>query len=116
MCKLIESSGITLEWLKTIRSAVEKKIPDVVFNESKYWAQFKSTETNRNFVQLHPQKGQIRLYTVLDPNTDESLQVRPEKAQSDWKNSFPSFFVVDEGSIDKAIDLIIKSYEEDLQK
>jgi len=63
---LITSSQKTLGWLHKIKTKIENKKPSLQYSESKYWASFKSPETNRNVVYLQPQKSQIRLFTRLD--------------------------------------------------
>ena len=115
MDTLITSSPTTLEWLKKIKFRIEEKISSLIYGESKYWASFKSPETNRNVVYLQPQKTQIRLFTRLDLSFDRFL--KPTPASSGWAEMYPSIFLIrSENSIDKAVELIIASYEEDLRK
>ncbi len=76
MDKLITSSSETLRWL-SIKSKVEGKEPSLQYNETKYWASFKSFDTNRNIVYLQPQKEQIRLFTRLNSSCDDSLWSTP---------------------------------------
>ena len=114
MDKLITSSLTTLEWLKRIKSKINGKIPSLTYCEYKYWASFKNPGTNRNVVYLQPQKTQIRLFTRLDPSFDNVLQSSP--ASRNWKLNYPSiFFIRSENAIEKAVELIISSYEQDLQ-
>ena len=113
MDTLITSSPTTLEWLNSLRSKIEEKIPSLIYGEFKYWASFKSLGTKRNIVYLQPQKSQIRLFTRLDPSFDNFLQSTPSSDK--WRDMFPSIFLVkSENLIDKACDLIISSYKEDL--
>jgi hypothetical protein len=115
MDTLVTSSPTTLEWLSIIKSKIEGKIPSLIYDECKYWASFKSSETKRKIVYLHPQKGQIRLFTILDLSFDNSLQRTP--SSSKWADSFPSIFLIKSGTlINKACDLIMSSYKEDLSK
>jgi hypothetical protein len=111
---LITSSPATKEWLRIIKSNIAAKIPSLIYNEFKYWASFKSAETKRNIVYLHPQKGQIRLFTILDLSFDNSLQRTP--SSSKWADLFPSIFLIKSGTlINKACDLIMSSYQENLR-
>jgi len=115
MDKLITSSPTTLEWLRKIKLRIERKIPSLRYDESKYWASFKNPETNRNVVYLQPQKTQIRLFTRLDPSFDSFLQRTP--SSSGWEKMYPSIFLIrSENLIDKAVELIIASYREDLRR
>ena len=112
MDALITSSSKTIRWLSTIKAKVEEKNPSLKYGESKYWASFKSTKTNRNIVYLHPQKKQIRLFTRLAPSFNSNLQMTP--SSSKWADTCPSMFTIrSEDSINKAIEFIISSYEED---
>ena len=112
MDTLITSSPKTLEWLNRIKTKIEKKVLSLQYAESKYWASFRNPETNRNVVYLQPQKNQIRLFTRLDLSFDSSLQ--PTPASSGWAKMYPAVFLVrSENSIDKAVDLIVSSYEKD---
>ena len=115
MDTLITSSPTTLRWLKKIKSKIEGEAPSLIYAEYKYWASFKSPETNRNVVYLHPQKSQIRLFTRLNLSFNDSLQ--PTPASSRWAKMYPSIFLITtENSVDKAIEMIIASYKEDLRK
>lgn len=115
MNTLITSSPATLRWLNSIKSKIEGKIPSLKYGEKKWWAFFKSLEKNRNVVQLQPQKSQIRLFTKLEISSNSSLE--PAPTSSKWAETYPSiFFIRSEDSIDKAVELIISSYKEDLDK
>ena len=115
MNTLITSSPTTLKWLNNIKSKIERKIPSLKYGERKYWAIFKNPARNRNVVQLQPQKRQIRLFTRLEISFSSSLE--PTPSSSGWAKTYPSvFFIRHKDSIDKAIELIISSYEEDLDK
>lgn len=112
---LITSSPTTLRWLNKIKTKTEGKIPSLIYGEAKYWASFKNPKTNRNAVYLQPQKSQIRLFTRLDLSFDGFLQ--PTPASSGWAEMYPSIFLIrSENSVDKAVDLIVASYKEDLCK
>jgi len=115
MDKLVTCSPITIEWLTIIKSKLGIAIPSLLYGEYKYWASFKNPETNRNVVYLQPQKSQIRLFTALDISFDSSLQ--PTPSSSNWAKLFPSIFLIkSSNSTNKACDLIISSYKEDLRK
>ena len=115
MVTLITSSPTTLGWLNKIKSKIEERNPSLIYGESTYWASFKSPETNRNVVLLQPQISQIRLLTKLELIFDNSLQ--PTPATLGWEETYPSIFLIRaENSIDKAVELIIASYEEDLRR
>ena len=116
MDRLITSSPTTLRWLNKIKVEVEERRSSLIYGDSKYWASFKSPETNRNVVYLQPQKkSQIRLFTRLDLSFDNSLQ--PTPASSGWAEMYPSIFLIrSESAIDKTVELIISSYKEDLHK
>jgi len=111
---LITSSPTTLRWLNKIKIKTEERKPSLIYSESKYWASFKSPETNRNVVYLQPQKTQIRLFTRLDLSDDNGLQ--PTPASSRWAEMYPSTFLIKlEDMIEKAVELIIRSYERDIR-
>lgn len=115
MDRLITSSPTTLRWLSKIKSKIEEKISSLVYDESKYWASFKSPKTNRNIVYLQPQKSQIRLFTRLPLSSDHEL--RPTPASMNWAEMYPSVFLIrSESAIEKAIGLIVSSYEYDLHQ
>lgn len=111
--KLITSSPTTLRWLNKIRFEIEQRHPFLTYGESKYWALFKNLKTNRNIAYLQPQKSQIRLFIRLDPFYDNCLQ--PTPSSGNWAKMYPSIFVIrSENMIEKAIELIISSYEYDM--
>jgi len=115
MNSLITSSPTTMRWLNKIKLEVEKKIPSFAYKESKYWASFKSSETNRNFCYLNPQKSQIRLFTRLNLSYSDSFQ--PAPSSGGWEREYPSLFVIrTDDMIEKAIELIISSYNYDLKQ
>lgn len=114
MDKLITSSPKTLKWLSIMKSRVVMEIPSLSYRESKYWASFRNSETNRNVVYLQPQKNQIRLFTKLSISFDSSLQITPSTNQ--WAETFPSIYLIQtEDTIDKAVNLIVNSYNKDLE-
>jgi hypothetical protein len=111
--KLVTSSSTTLRWLDKIKYEVEKRNTSLAYRESKYWASFKSYETNRNIAYLQPQKTQIRLFTRLDLSFYNALQ--PTPASSRWAEMYPSIFLIrSEEAIENAVKLIISSYKQDL--
>ena len=112
MDKLITSSSITRQWLNNIVSEVKKRISSVRYKESKHYASLKNSATGKIFVHLNPQPHQIRLFTPLDQLYDTVL--RPSR--SGWKHFLSVFVIKSEDMIDKAIDLIISSYEEDCHR
>jgi len=115
MDKLITSSPTTLRWLSTIKAKVKEKNLSLKYSEAKYYASFKSTKTNRNIAYLQPQKNQVRLFTTLAPSFNSSLQMTP--SSSKWADMYPSIFTIrSEDSINKTIEFIISSYEEDSHK
>lgn len=115
MDRLVTSSTTTLRWLKTIRYEIEKRLPSIIkYGESKYWASFHSTRTYRNIAYLQPQKSQIRVLLRLVPLYDNYLQETP--CSSAWAEMYPSIFVIrSKNMIEKAVELIISSYEYDLK-
>ena len=115
MDALITSSSKTIRWLSTIKAKVEEKKLSLKYSESKYWVTFKSPKTNRNIAYLQPQKTQIRLFTGLPPSFNSILRVTPSSYK--WAEMYPSIFIIgSEDSINKAIEFIISSYEEDSHK
>jgi len=110
MDKLIKSSAITLRWLKRIKSEIEEKAPFLRYKEAEYYAQFWSPEKNKNITQMNPQRKQVRVFLKLNPSYDPQLQ--PTPSTSGYAKSYPSLFLAkDESMIEKAIELIISSYE-----
>jgi hypothetical protein len=77
MEQLVDSSATTLGWFREIRAAIERKDAPLTYGTSKYWASFKSGDSDRNVVYLHPQKGQIRLFTRLELSFDRELEPTP---------------------------------------
>jgi hypothetical protein len=114
MRQLVDSSPTTISWLMEIKAAVDREDVRLEYGTSKYWASFKSDDTNRNVVYLHPQKGQIRLFTRLDLSFDRDLELTP--ASMGWANMYPTIFKIkSEDAIGKAVNLIISSYQNDLR-
>lgn len=110
MDKLIASSPKTLGWLNKIRAEIKQRYPSLEYKECKYYAPFRSPERNRNIVQVNPQKNQIRVFLTLDPSFD--LRLQPTPSTSYYGKNFPSLFVIkDESMVEKAIKLIIASYQ-----
>ncbi len=110
---LVESSPETLRWLKKLRDMVEKRIPSLEYGESKYYAFLKSADRGRNVVMLNPRMTHIRLFTRLGPSSDSDLTATPSTSR--WEGQYPSMFVIrSEDSIEKAANLIEKSYQFDL--
>lgn len=113
MESLVDSSEKTIRWLRYIASEIENKILKVEYKEAKYWASIKSPEKNRNFVYFHPTKNQIRIFTRLPLTSDKELQSTP--ASQNWARMYPTIFTLrEEAKIQKAIELIYKSYKYDL--
>jgi len=114
LAKLITSSPITLQWLNKIRLGIEQRCSFLEYGEAKYYSSFSSLRTNRNVAYLQPQKTQIRLFVRLDPSYDDSLRSTP--STGNWAEMYPSIFVIkSEDMVEKAIELIISSYEYDAQ-
>lgn len=112
MDTLVESSRKTLKWLNKIKTKVEGRISSLTYEPKKYWAIFKSKGTNRNVCQLNPSANQIRLLTKLHPTDDYELE--PSSATEEWFETYPSLFVIEsEQDIEKAIELIIRSWIND---
>jgi len=110
MDKLIQSSTITLRWLKRIKSEIEEKAPSLRYKDAEYYAQFWSPEKNKNIAQINPLRKKIRVFLRLDPSCDPQLQLT--SSTSRYAKSYPSLFlIVDENMIGKAVELIISSYE-----
>ncbi|MDD2890874.1 MAG: hypothetical protein PHE49_09610 [bacterium] len=115
MCKLIQSSAKTREWINNIKFIVSDRPPKLIYEEVEYWAILKSREKDRAVAQLNPTKTQIRLFTKLDMSFDSLLEEAPSSGNR--KKEFPTMFLItDESSIDKAVSLIIASYEKDLSQ
>ena len=113
MSTLVDSSEKTLLWLSKLREIVKEQNLSLIYKEVKYWASFKSAETNRNIVFMHPTKNQIRLFTKIDYNDNNLLE--PTPATQKWAESYPSIFTIrNEDMIISASKLIIESYSIDL--
>jgi hypothetical protein len=110
---ILTSSPETRSWLEIIISGVAEEIPTLEYVESKYWGAFKNPVTHRNVVYLQPMKKQIRLHTRLPLTYDEALEAT--SASKEWAETCPSLFRVRcEGDVEKAIALIVGSYNFDL--
>ena len=110
---IIASSAETRSWLELIISGVAEKIPQLEYVESKYWGAFKNPVTHRNVVYLQPTKKQIRLHTRLPLSFDEALEAT--SASKEWAKTCPSLFRLhSEFDIEKAVSLIVGSYNFDL--
>lgn len=115
MDTLITSSPKTKSWLFIIESNIKQKNSKVRYNETKYWASFKSSRTDRNVAYLQPQKNQIRIFVRLEPSADSVLQKTP--ASHNWATMYPALFTLEsETLMTKAVELILCSFEEDLRK
>jgi len=109
---IVTSSAETRSWLEIIISGVAEEIPPLEYVESKYWGAFKNPVTHRNVVYLQPTKKQIRLHTRLPLTFDDVLE--PTSASKEWAETCPSLFRVrSESDIEKAISLIVGSYNFD---
>jgi hypothetical protein len=105
---LVDSSPTTRRWLEQIKSEVKKKLPSVRCEDKIHYCPFNNPETDRNFVQLHPQRTQIRLFTKLPTDFDSELKQSP--ATGSWQKSFPSLFIIkSENDKEKGIRLIMES-------
>jgi len=110
MNELLTSSEETLRLLNRIIEAIKEKIPSITYKKGRYWVSLKSPETQKNFVYFHPQKHQIRLFTPLDPFYDRVL--KPAPSTKGWLKELPSIFIIkSDEDIERAINLIIASYE-----
>lgn len=111
---IIASSAETRSWLELIISGVAEQVPQLEYVESKYWGAFKNPVTHRNVVYLQPTKKQIRLHTRLPLSFDEALEAT--SASKEWAETCPSLFRVhSEFDIEKAVSLIVGSYNFDLR-
>ncbi len=107
--RVVSSSATTRNWLELIRKGVEKKYPDIGFDLTKYWAKFTKPKINTVFVYLKPTSNMIRIFLPLDFNTEKDLDESP--STKSWGAIYKSTYRIDsEEKIDKAIELIIKSY------
>jgi len=112
MDKLVSSSPKTREWLNVIKNDIKEKSSSLEYNESKYWASFRSLDRNRKVAYLQPFKNQIRLFVKLPLSFDNELE--PAPSSGSWKETYPSIFKIrSEQAIEKAIRLILNSYRFD---
>jgi hypothetical protein len=113
MNNIVTSSAETRSWLELVISGVTEQIPNLEYVESKYWGAFKNPSTHRNVVYLQPTKKQIRLHTRLPLTFDESLE--ETSASKQWAETCPSLFrLKSEFDVEKAVSLIVGSYNFDL--
>ncbi len=112
---LITTSPETRRWLDTIKANINKEIPSAEYYETMHWASFKNPSTNRRFVYLNPLVKQIRLFTKLPVHLD--IRLEPTPSSGTWAETYPSIFKIrSDFDVEKAIDLIIKSYSSDMAK
>jgi hypothetical protein len=110
---IVTSSTETRSWLEIVISSVAEQLPQLEYEESKYWGAFKNPQTNRNIVYIQPTKKQIRLHTKLPLTFDHMLEAT--SASKQWAETCPSLFrVKSEFDVEKAVSLIIGSYNYDL--
>jgi hypothetical protein len=110
---IVTSSKETRSWLELVISGVAEQLPQLEYVESKYWGAFKNPTTHRNVVYLQPTKKQIRLHTRLPLTFDEALEAT--SASKEWAETCPSLFRVrSEFDVEKAVSLIVGSYNFDL--
>jgi hypothetical protein len=102
---LVQSGPLTREWLRKLREA----LPRFKYQESAYYASFRTVATRGAFAYLNPAKNSIRLFVCLDPSDDTHLSHTPSTHQ--WADRFPSIFTVrSEGDLAVARALIEESY------
>ena len=111
MDTIINSSNLTRDWLAKIESGVIKKNKTIIYSEVKYWAKFESGITHRVIAWLNPNKNSIRLFIGLDPDEEPDIIEGP----SQWKRFESLFRINTEKKIDRAIELIIQSYNLDIR-
>jgi len=109
MDTIIKSSNLTRSWLEKIKAGVSKANPSIIYDEVKYWAKFKSPNTDRIIAWLNPNKNSIRLFIGLDPDTEQDIK----KSPSHWKRFKSLFRINSEKKISQAIELIIQSFNYD---
>jgi hypothetical protein len=110
MDKIITSSPTTRKWLAKIKYDLEKRCPSIEYKEKKYYVPLYSYNEKKNIAQLNPQTNQIRIFLRLTNSFDTLLQISPSTGA--YAKTFPSLFVLkDESMIEKAIELIIRSYK-----
>lgn len=113
MNSIVTSSTETRSWLELIISGVAEQLPTLWYIESKYWGAFKNPTTHRNIVYVQPTKKQIRIHTRLPLTFDVTLKAT--SASKQWAKTCPSLFrVSSEFDVEKAITLIVGSYNFDL--
>jgi hypothetical protein len=110
---IVTSSTETRSWLELVISSVAEQLPQLEYEESKYWGAFKNPQTDRNIVYIQPTKKQIRLHTKLPLTFDRMLEAT--SASKQWAETCPSLFrVKSEFDVEKAVSLVIGSYNYDL--
>ena len=113
VASIVTSSAETRTWLELLISAVAEQVPALEYVESQYWGTFKNPTTHRNVVYIQPTKKQIRLHTRLPLTYDEALEAT--SASKEWAEACPSLFRVrSEFDVEKAVSLIVGSYNYDL--
>jgi hypothetical protein len=109
MNKIITSSPTTRRWLAKIKSDLKEMCPKLEYRGTKYYVPLFSSDENKNIAQLNPQTNQIRVFLRLMPSYDPLLQLTP--STGGYRKAFPSLFILqDESMIEKAIKLIVDSY------
>ncbi|MDY0382914.1 MAG: hypothetical protein RBS20_04160 [Atribacterota bacterium] len=107
--KLITASPTTRRWLSIIKSELKKICPNIGYRETKHYAPLYSSVERKIIAHLNPQSGQIRIFLRIPCSTDELLQ--PTPSTGSYAKNFPSLFILkNEALIEKAIELIILSY------
>ena len=107
--KLIKASPTTRQWLRIIKSELEKRCPNIKYIEKKYYAPLYSSVEHKIIAHLNPQSGQVRIFLRIPCSADEVLQ--PTPSTGSYAINFPSLFILkNEALIEKAIELIILSY------
>jgi hypothetical protein len=110
---IVTSSAETRTWLELVISGVAEQLPQLEYEESKYWGTFRNPQTHRNIVYIQPTKKQIRLHTKLPLTFDEALEAT--SASKQWAETCPSLFRLrSEFDVEKAVALIVGSYNFDL--
>jgi hypothetical protein len=113
MASIVTSSAETRSWLELVISGVAEQLPDLQYIESKYWGAFKNPATHRNVVYIQPTKKQIRVHTRVPLTFDKALEAT--SASKAWAKTCPSLFRVrSEFDVEKAVSLIVGSYNYDL--
>jgi hypothetical protein len=113
VASIVTSSAETRTWLELLISSVTEQLPTLEYTESKFWGAFKNPTTHRNIVYIQPTKKQIRLHTRLPLTYDKALETT--SASKQWAEACPSLFRVrSEFDLEKAVSLIVGSYNYDL--